>query len=117
MQNRDAISRIRTASAALAVLFLPIDERVIAADVNQEYVALKQAALDGKDLRMTLALSECLLHGTWQAGPAVTGGMRFDAYMIQADQTIALSTTHFTIRADKTRSPSFCRSGSVQLER
>jgi len=28
--------------------------------------------------------------------------MRFDGYMVQSDQTIAFSTTHFTIKADKT---------------
>jgi hypothetical protein len=73
-----------------------------AADVNHDYAELEKAVLEGKDIRMTLDLSTCLVHGTEKPGPAVRGSLRFDAFMIRSDQSIAFSTTHFTVRSDKT---------------
>jgi len=72
-----------------------------AADVNQTHVALEDAVLAGKDIRMTLDLSQCHVHGTDKSGPPVRGSLHFDAYMVQNDQSIAFSATHFTVRNDK----------------
>jgi hypothetical protein len=69
---------------------------------NPDFMTLKQAVLDGKDFRMVVDLSACQVHGTDKAGPAVRGSIRFDAYMVQRDDTVAFSTTHFTFRADNT---------------
>jgi hypothetical protein len=69
---------------------------------NPEYAALQKAVLDGKDVHMTIDLATCQLHGANQAGPMIKGSARFDAYMIQADGTIAFAMTHFTVRPDKT---------------
>jgi hypothetical protein len=51
---------------------------------------------------MVIDLAACQVHGTDKAGPTVKGSARFDAYMIQADGTIAYAMTHFTVRPDKT---------------
>jgi len=69
---------------------------------SEDYTSLKSAVLDGKDIRMTLDLSECTIPGTATSGPPIRGSLRFDAYMIQNDQSIAFSMTHFTVRSDKT---------------
>jgi hypothetical protein len=69
---------------------------------NLDYVALQKAVLDGKDVHMVIDLAACQVHGTDKAGPTVKGSARFDAYMVQADGTIAFAMTHFTVRPDKT---------------
>jgi hypothetical protein len=88
---------------ALVVLSSPSDSRrAIADEVNQDYSALKEALLDGKDIHTLIDLSLCRVHGTDKAGPPVRGVSRFDGYMIQADGTISFAMTHFTVRPDKT---------------
>lgn len=76
--------------------------RAVAAPAQQNYVELEKAILDGKDIRMTLDLAKCLVHGSDKPGPPIRGSLRFDGFMIQADQSIAFSTMHFTIRSDNT---------------
>jgi hypothetical protein len=71
-------------------------------DMNPDSTALLKAVRDGKDIRMALDLSACTVQGTVKPGPSVSGSLHFDAYMVQADQTIAFATTHFTLRPDKT---------------
>jgi hypothetical protein len=103
MQNRRLRSCFLLALGAPIVLAGPCGVGTAAAtDVNQNYSALQKAVLDGKDIHMILDLSACVVHGGDKPGPAVRGSMRFDRYMIQHDQTIAFSTTHFTVRPDQT---------------
>ncbi|MBV8652415.1 MAG: hypothetical protein JO255_13190 [Alphaproteobacteria bacterium] len=71
-----------------------------AAEASPGYAELQRAVLDGKEIRMTIDLSQCLVHGTEQSGPSVRGSLRFDAVMIQGNDDIALSATHFTVRGD-----------------
>jgi VirK protein len=88
---------------ALVVLLNVWSGRHAAADEpNPDYAALQKAVLDGKDVHMVIDLAACQVHGTDKAGPTVKGSARFDAYMVQADGTIAFSMTHFTVRTDKT---------------
>jgi VirK protein len=70
--------------------------------MDQTQITLQKAVLDGKDVHMVIDLAACQAHGTDMAGPTVKGGVRFDAYMVQADGTIAFAMTHFTVRPDKT---------------
>jgi len=79
----------------------------VADELNQDLVALEKAVLDGKDFRMVIDMSACQVHGTDKSGPPVRGSIRFDAYMVQRDDTIAFSATHFTVRADKTMASEF----------
>ncbi len=72
-----------------------------AVESNPDYTALNRAVRDGRDVHMLIDFSGCQLHGTNNSGPPVKGSMRFDGYMIQADETIAFATTHFTLRSDK----------------
>jgi hypothetical protein len=72
-----------------------------AASTNGDYSKFKQAVLDGKDIRMTLDLSKCLVHGTDKSGPSIQGSLHFDGYMVEEDQSIAFAMTHFTIRPNK----------------
>jgi hypothetical protein len=72
----------------------------VAQDVNPDYASLEKALLDGRDLRLILDLSRCTGHGG--EAPQVRGSIRFDAYMIQGDHTVAFATTHFTLRTDNT---------------
>jgi hypothetical protein len=74
----------------------------IAAENDNSYAKLEHAILDGKDIRMTLDLGACFIHGTAKPGPAIRGSLHFDGYMIESDQSIAFATTHFTVRADNT---------------
>jgi VirK protein len=74
----------------------------VADEPNHDFAALEKAVLDGKDFRMVIDLSACQVHGTDKPGPPVRGSARFDGVMIQSDDTMAFSTTHFTVRADKT---------------
>jgi hypothetical protein len=72
----------------------------VGAEASPGYAELQRAVLDGKEIRMTIDLSQCLVHGTERSGPSVRGSLRFDAVMIQGDDDIALSATHFTVRSD-----------------
>ncbi|MET1028751.1 MAG: VirK family protein [Dongiaceae bacterium] len=74
----------------------------VAADANQTRDALEDAVLAGKDIRVVLDLSQCHVHGTDKSGPPVRGGFHVDGYLIQSDQTIAFSATHFTMKDNKT---------------
>ena len=65
---------------------------------DQSYADLRQAVLDGRDIRVTLDLAACRVHGTDRPGPPVRGSVRFDAYMIEGDGSIAFSMRHFTVR-------------------
>lgn len=88
---------------ALVVLLNLWSGHYTAADEpNPDYAALQKAVLDGKDVHMVLDLAACQVHGTDKAGPTVNGSACFDAYMVQADGTIAFAMTHFTVRPDKT---------------
>lgn len=69
---------------------------------NRDYVELKNAVLEGKNIRMTLDLSKCTVHGKTEPGPPLLGSLGFDAYMIEPDKSIAFSMTHFTVRNDNT---------------
>jgi hypothetical protein len=71
-------------------------------DSRTDYAAFRRAVLDGKDIRMVLDLSACTARQSDKPGPAVSGSLRFDAYMIQGGQTIAFATRHFTLRPDAT---------------
>jgi hypothetical protein len=86
----------------LAVLTNLNDITEATAADEHNYAELESAVMDGKDIRITLDLSKCLLHGTDKSGPAVRGSLRFEGYMIQNDQSIAFATTHFTMRSDNT---------------
>ncbi|MGY4315042.1 hypothetical protein ACVWW1_004369 [Bradyrhizobium sp. JR3.5] len=68
---------------------------------NADCEALNKAIVDGKELRMLVDFSACQVHGASQAGPPIKASMRFDAYMIQPDGTIAFATTHFTVGPDE----------------
>ncbi|WP_043162577.1 VirK family protein [Bradyrhizobium sp. Ai1a-2] len=95
--------RARMSIVALAVLFdLGSGHHAAADEPNADYAGLQKAVLDGKDVHMVLDLAACQVQGTDKAGPTVKGSARFDAYMVQADGTIAFANTHFTVRADKT---------------
>jgi hypothetical protein len=66
---------------------------------NQSYADLEKAVLDGKDIRMTLDLSNCAVQGSDKSGPSIRGSARLDAFMVLEDH-IAFSMTHFTVRND-----------------
>jgi VirK protein len=66
---------------------------------NQSYADFEKAVLDGKDIRMTLDLSNCAVEGTDKPGPSIRGSARLDAFMVLEDH-IAFSMTHFTVRSD-----------------
>lgn len=72
------------------------------ADPKRGYQKLEKAILDGKSISMTLDLAACHVHGSDKHGPNVRGTMRSEGYMIEADQTIAFATTHFTVKSDNT---------------
>jgi hypothetical protein len=75
---------------------------VTAAHVDAGYQKLEKAIVNGKDIHMTLDLTACNVHGTDKPGPPVRGSLHFDGYMIEADQSIAFATTHFTMKSDNT---------------
>jgi hypothetical protein len=101
MQNRRIGSCFLLALGASVVLFCGVGTAT-AIEVNQNYTELQKAVLDGKEIHMILDLSACTVRGGDKPGPNVRGSMRFDRFMIQHDQTIAFSTTHFTVRPDHT---------------
>lgn len=88
--------------AAAAVVGCLSPHAVYSAELNHAYQDLEKAVLDGKDIRMTLDLSKCMIEGSEKSGPSIRGSLHFDGYMIESDQTIAFATTHFTVRADNT---------------
>ena len=63
---------------------------------------LKNAVLEGKDIHIGLDLSKCVVPGSDKPGPSISGSLHFDGYMIEEDQSIAFSTTHFTMKHDNT---------------
>jgi hypothetical protein len=69
-----------------------------AANVNPAYVEFERAVLDGKDVRMVLDLPSCVVRGTDKPGPSIRASLRFDSYLIQKDDSVSFSLTHFTIR-------------------
>jgi len=87
---------------ALLIAITGVPGGAAAADANEDYLELTQAVLNGREIRATLDLSACLMHGTGLPGPPIRGSVRFDAFMIQSDQSIAFSMTHFTVRSDGT---------------
>jgi VirK protein len=89
---------------ALVVLFnlWSSGHHAAADEPNPDYVALQKAVLEGKDVHMVIDLAACKVHGTDKAGPTVKGSARVDAFMVQADGTIAFAMTHFTVRPDNT---------------
>jgi len=90
-------STLGGACAALAAAAMPATAGTIAL-AGQSYENLAQAVLDGRDIRVTLDLGACHVHGTALAGPPVRGSIRFDAYMIESDGSIAFSLRHFTVQ-------------------
>jgi hypothetical protein len=89
--------------ALLAALIIPCGiDRAAMADEATDVVALQKAVLDGNGIAVTLDLSRCRAHDSGQAGPPLRGAQHFDAFVILGDGTIAFSTTHFTLRPDKT---------------
>jgi hypothetical protein len=102
MRGQKMRSRVFKLGVALALLASCGSRDGVAADVNHDYAELEKAVLEGKDIRMTLDFSACFVHGTEKPGPAVRGSLRFDAFMIRNDPSIAFSTTHFTVRSHKT---------------
>ncbi|MEZ2128913.1 MULTISPECIES: VirK family protein [unclassified Sinorhizobium] len=85
----------------MAVLLFSTHD-AIADEGSVSFGALQNAILDGKSIGMTLDLSKCVIHDSTEAGPPVKGSQKFDAFMIQADQTIAFSSMHFRLRSDRT---------------
>ncbi|MDA9424999.1 hypothetical protein XH97_23190 [Bradyrhizobium sp. CCBAU 53380] len=76
-------------------------QAIAAEHQNMDFAALSKAIAGGKEFRMLVDLSACRVHGTDAAGPSIKASTRFDGYMIQPDGTIALATTHFTVRPDR----------------
>jgi VirK protein len=71
-----------------------------AADNNPRYMQLEKAIMDGKDIRITLNLAACFVHGTAKPGPSIRGSLHFEGYMIEPDRSIAFAETHFTVKPD-----------------
>lgn len=94
--------RFSYAALLAAGIFLNAAGPSAAEGEDPAHAALKQAVLDGKDIHMTLDLAACKVHGTEGAGPAIQGSLSFEAFMVQADQTIAFSQMHATMRPDNT---------------
>ncbi|MET4799737.1 VirK family protein [Bradyrhizobium sp. LB11.1] len=87
---------------ALMIGSIPWTRDAVAAEPKSaDYAALSEAILEGKEPRMPIDLSACQVHGVDIAGPPIKASIRFDGYMIQADGTIAFSTTHMTVRSDR----------------
>jgi VirK protein len=82
---------------------------------DHNYQKLQKAILDGKSISMTINLAACHVRGTAKPGPKVRGSVRPEGYMIEANQTIAFATTHFTVRNDSTPVDEFYLSVSSHL--
>jgi hypothetical protein len=102
MSCRDRIFIFATRVVLTSVIWHAAMSTAIAQDVNPDYEPFEKAVLDGRDVRLILDLSRCTGHGVEARGPQVRGSIRFDAYMIPGDQTVAFATTHFTLREDNT---------------
>ena len=74
----------------------------VAQGVNPDYASFENAVLNGRDVRLSLDLSRSTGPGVEARGPQVRGSLRFDAYVIRSDKTVAFATTHFTLRTDTT---------------
>jgi hypothetical protein len=88
--------------ALLAALIIPCGSDRAMADEATDAAALQKAVLAGTSIAVTLDLSRCRAQDSGQAGPSLRGVQHVDAFLILADGTIAFSTTHFTLRPDKT---------------
>lgn len=87
----------------VAALVASVGSRIsYAAEVNHAFAKLENAVLDGKDIRMALDLSKCVVKGSGKPGPSIRGSLHFDGYMIEQDLSISFATTHFTLRKDNT---------------
>jgi hypothetical protein len=102
MSYRDRIFIFATRVVLTGVIWHAGINTAVAQDVNPDYASFEKAVLDGRDVRLTLDLSRCTRPGGEGRGPQVQGSIRFDAYMILSDQTVAFATTHFTLRTDNT---------------
>jgi VirK protein len=100
MSCRDKIRIFATRVVLAGVIWQVATITAIAQYVNPAFASFEKAVLDGRDVRLTLDLSRCTGHGGEARGPQVRGSIRFDAYMIRGDQTIAFATTHFTLTTD-----------------
>lgn len=99
--NGNPLATRGVVATVMAVLFFPAHDA--AADASSvSFGALQNAVLDGKSIGMTLDLSKCMIHDSTESGPPLKGSQKFDAFMIQGDQTIAFSSMHFRLRADRT---------------
>jgi hypothetical protein len=102
MSYRDRIFIFATRVVLTSVIWHAAMSTAVAQDVNPDYKSFEKAVLDGRDVRLILDLSRCTEHGVEARGPQVRGSIRFDAYMIRGDQTVAFAITHFTLRSDNT---------------
>jgi hypothetical protein len=94
-------SRLLTVAAVAFIALVGTHRDAMAQELNSTG-ALQHAVLGGKDIHVVLDLSRCTDQGTGKAGPAIRGSVRPDAFMVQGDHSIVFSTTHFTVRPDKT---------------
>jgi len=102
MLHRNRIFICATHVALTGVVWQASMSPVVAQEVNPDYASFAKAVMDGRDIRLILDLSRCVAQGGEARGPQIRGSIRFDAYMIQGDQTVAFATTHFTLRTDNT---------------
>ena len=102
MLHRDRIFIFAARVVLTGVIWHAGMSTAVAQDVNPDYTSFAKAVLDGRDVRLTLDLSQCTADGGQARGPQVRGSIRFDAYMIEDDRTVAFATTHFTLRTDNT---------------
>src|SRR5882762_2194179 len=86
----------------IVVLLTVVSSTATAAEGAQAYGTLANLLHDAREFRVDLELSRCLIKGTSKRPPSVRGGFRVDAFMIQEDESVSFSTTHFTVRNDKT---------------
>jgi hypothetical protein len=98
-KNRNQSAMLTKLGVALAVLVGVGANCKAAPAENQSYADFAKAALDGKDIRVTLDLANCTVEGTDKPGPPIRGSARFDAFMVLEDH-ISFSMTHFTVRDD-----------------
>jgi hypothetical protein len=89
-------------SLVFAIIVEQPDARAANPTVEHDYQELKDAILSGRNVGMTFDLAACHVHGTDSPGPNIRGGLHFEGFMVEPDETIAFSTTHFTVKADNT---------------
>jgi hypothetical protein len=91
---------LATSVVLMGMIWLAAISTAVAKGVNADYASFENAVLDGRDIRLTLDLSRCTGPSDQASGAQVKGSIRFDAYLIQSDHTVAFATTHFTLRTD-----------------